>query len=192
LAGGLIEILDEKGLANRTVMGVSYGNWLNLGLSLVIVLIGYLLSVLLVRRLLPSLARRTATNLADRLLVAAGNLFDGLAIVLMLKFAANRLVFLPAGLKSWLNDAFFLVGLFLLVAILWRLIGLAVAWIEGRAVRKGYEKEANSLLKWVIWPVRLMMLLIAFSALLTHYAINVTGITIILGIIVLVVSLAAR
>lgn len=192
LTEGLVAVLNETGLPNQTLLGLSTVDWLNLGISLLLVLLGYLLGVWLIRRLLPRLAQRTATTVDDRLLSTAGAQILGLILIVTTGFALRRLVFLPAGLKRLLADGLFLLGLFFIAAILWRLIGLAADVIRVRAIKDGYEKEANSLLKWLVWPARAIVLLIALSALLTHYAINVTGITIILGIIVLIISLAAR
>jgi small-conductance mechanosensitive channel len=182
----------QTGMSNQTFLGLEYDDWLNLGFSLLIVLIGYLIGVWLIRRLLPRLVRRTATTLDDRLLGVAGKQFIWLFVLVALSFAVNRLVFLPAGLKSFLNDTFFVLAVFLVVIALWRLIGLATELLGDRAHKAGYKEVADSLIRWSILVARLVLLLLALSILLAHFGINIAGIAILLGLIGIVLSLAAR
>ena len=68
LAEGVAEILRETGLSGRTLLTLKYADWINLGISLLYVLAGYLIGTWLIHWLFPRLVRRTKTVLDDRLL----------------------------------------------------------------------------------------------------------------------------
>jgi hypothetical protein len=106
---GLIEreveaVTAETGLAWTYFLGLSTTDWINLGISLAAVVLGYLLGTLLIRRILPAVARRTPTELDDRFLDKIGSDLRWLLVVIVMNWGTRRLTFVNAGLKDLLSD----------------------------------------------------------------------------------------
>ena len=192
LAERISEIVQETGLSGRTLLWLGLADWVNLGFSLLFVLLGYLIGTWLIRRLLPRLVRRTETTLDDRLLETSGSELRWLVVVSILRFSTNRLNFINADIKTLLTDAYFLLILLLSVLIVWRLIRLAAEQAQDRADKAGYRKEAESLLTLLVWVLRLVLIIFAASLALGHFGVNITGFAVLLSIIGLALSLAAR
>ena len=100
IARGVEEVAVETGLAYTYFLGLATSDWMNLGISLLIVFLGYLASTLLIRRLLPLLTRRTPTGLDDRLLEKVGPDLRWLVVVFALQWATQRLTFVQANLST--------------------------------------------------------------------------------------------
>jgi small-conductance mechanosensitive channel len=185
-------VAQETGLTDTTLLGLSIVNWFNLGGSLLLVLAAYLLGTWMIRWLLPRLVARTKTDLDDRLLQVAGNDLRWLVVVLILRFATARLVFIGPRTQTFLGDVYFLLILLLSLIILWRLINLVAEELGKWAKKTGNQREAQSLIILIVWGLRLIVLIIALPITLNHFGIDVTGFTVLLGIIALAISLAGR
>jgi small-conductance mechanosensitive channel len=192
LAEGVSEVLQETGLSGKTLLWLPYADWINLGISLLFVLVAYLIGTWLIRWLFPRLVRRTKTVLDDQLLHVSGSELRWLAVVLILRSATNRLDFIRANVKTFMADIYFFLTLFLLLVILSRLINLAAKQAQDRAVKAGRQKEAESLITLAVWALRLVVIIVVISVSLTHFGVNITGFAVFLGIIGLALSLAGR
>ncbi|NIV38502.1 MAG: hypothetical protein GWN58_56535, partial [Anaerolineae bacterium] len=102
IARGVEEVAAETGLAYTYFLGLSTSDWINLGISLFIVVLGYLAGTVLIRRILPLITQRTPTGLDDRLLDKLGPDLRWLLVILTLRFATDRLTFISAGVKDWM------------------------------------------------------------------------------------------
>ena len=192
LAEGVAEILRETGLSGKTLLWLQYADWINLGISLLYVLAGYLIGTWLIRWLFPRLVRRTATVLDDNLLQTSGSVLRWLAVVLILSFSTNRLTFINVDTKTTLSDIYFSLTLILAVLILWRLIRLAAQQALDRAYKAGDRQQTESLITLSVWGLRLAVLILAVSFALAYFGVNITGFAVFLGILGLALSLAGR
>jgi len=192
LTESVSEVVQETGLSGKTLLWLGYADWINLGISLLFVLAGYVIGTWLIRWLFPRLVHRTKTVLDDQLLQASGDELRWLAVVLILRFATNRLNFIHANVKTFIADIYFFLTLFLLLVILGRLINLAAKQAEDRADKGGHQKEAESLVTLSVWVSRLVVIILAVSVSLTHFGVNITGFAVFLGIIGLALTLAGR
>ena len=189
---GLADMLQDAGLSQKTLLRLRYADWINLGISLLYVVIGYLVGTWVIRWLLPRLTHRTKTKLDEQLLQVSGNQVRWLVVAVILRMATNRLTFVHADTKTLLNDIYFSLIVILAVLILWRLIRLAAQEAVGRAVRRGQRNQSESLITLSVWALRLIVLIVATSLGLTHFGVNITGLAIVLGIIGMVLSLAGQ
>jgi len=192
LTEAVVEITQQTGLAGKTLLGLSFEDWFNLGLSLLIVLAAFLIGSWAIHWLFPRLVSRTKTDLDDRLLHVSGNELRWLVVVLILRFATDRLGFINTDLKTFLADVYFLLSLFLMIGILLRLINLSAQEAEARAKKAGRQQQSESLITLMAWSLRFFVIILAISVSLTHYGINITGFAVLLGIIGLAISLAGR
>ena len=127
------EIVTDLGLASKTFLGLTGEDWINLALSGLIVLAGYLVGSRLLFFLLEQLVRRTSTKFDDDFLRATGDEPKWLVVLVFTRFATMRLEFLGDELRTLLDDIFFGLGWFLVLAIVLRLVDFAVKWYQDRA-----------------------------------------------------------
>ena len=194
---GLIEreveaVTAETGLAWTYFLGLSTPDWINLGVSLVAVVLGYLLGTLLIRRILPAVARRTPTELDDRFLDKVGSDLRWLLVVIVMNWGTRRLTFVSPDLKDLMGDLYFLVGLAIALQAGWRLIDLAGQWYGERARSTGREEELAPLITLLTRIFRALLLVAGLTILLAHFGANTAALGVTLALTGLAISLGAR
>ena len=182
VASGAEESTAETGLAYTYVLGLSTSDWINLGISLLFVVLGYLVGTLLIRRILPPIARRTPTDLDDRLLEKLGPDLRWLLVVFALQFATDRLTFVGAGVKDLMADVYFFVGLAIVMQAGWRLIDLAGRWYGERSRGAGREEELAPIITLLARIFRIVLLVTGLVILLAHFGTNITALAVALGL----------
>jgi MscS family membrane protein len=113
-------------------------------------------------------------------------------VILTLNFATTRLIFVSAGLKALLNDAYFVIGLLLVVRIVFKLIDLAGDWVCERSRATGREEELEPLLVLLTRLGRVLVVVLGLTVLLSHFGVNVLAFATTLGLAGLAISLAAK
>ena len=193
-------VIDQKvtklaaraGLATAEFLGLSITDWVNLGISILWVLIGYLLGTWLIKGILPRVVRGTATELDDRLLAAVGKSIRWLVVLVVLQPATVRLTFLSAGLKTILGDVYFVLMAVLGFRIIWQVLEMAAQWYRDRAAQENREEQLSPMITLLVRLSQAILIVIAISILLSHFGINVTAFAAVLGIGGLALSLAAK
>jgi small-conductance mechanosensitive channel len=185
-------VAEKRGLAGESFLGLPVEDWISLGISLLIVLAGYLVGTLLIRRLLPRVVRRTGTELDDRLLQAVGPDLRRLVVVLALEFATRQLSFLSPELKTLFSDAYFVLALIMGARITWRLIDLADEWYRRRLAEEGRLDSLDAVLTLLVRLGRAVVGVVAISILLTHFGVNITAFAAALAVGGLALALAAK
>ncbi len=186
------KLVARAGLARTKVLGLAVTEWLSLAGSLLLVLAGYLIGTWLIRRVLLRIVRRTPTEFDDRFLAAVGGDVRWLVVLLTLYFATVRLAFVSAGLKTFLKDAYFVIGLLLVVRIVFRLIDLADGWARDHSREVGREGELEPLIVLLTRLGRVVVAVLGLSVLLSYFGVNVTAFATALGLGGLAISLAAK
>jgi len=186
------QFTQATGLAWTSFLGLGADDWINLGVSLLYILLGYLVGTWLSRGLLRWIARRTSTEFGDLFLEAIGPRLRWLVVVLVLSFATKRLTFLDVELKTTLNDVYFVLILVLSTLILWSLINLGHDWYRAKLKEAGRVDELDPVLLLLTRMGHILLVIIGASILLSHFGINVTALVTALGIGGLALSLAAK
>ena len=192
LAEEVSRIAGEWGLAGETYLGLTVEDWINLGVSLLIVLAGYLVGTWAIRRALRQVVKRTTTKLDDRLLRAAGPEVRWLVVLLSFQFATARLTFVDAWLKMVLSDVYFVLSLIVAFRIVWHLIDLVDTEATQRSTEAGRGDELAPLITLSVRMLRVVIGVIFIAILLSHFGIDVLVLTAALGIGGLALSLAAK
>jgi MscS family membrane protein len=192
VAQAVNQFTQATGLTWRSFLGLAAEDWINLVISLVLVLIGYGIGVLLTRVLLRWIARRTSAQVGEAITKAIGPRLRWLVLILVLSFAARRLTFLSVELKTTLGDVFFALGMILSTLILWSLIDLAYDWQHAALKKAGRVDELDPVLILFTRMGRIVLVALALSILLSYFGINVTALAAALGIGGLALSLAAQ
>jgi len=186
------EVVEAAGLSQTSFLGLRVVQWISLGISLLYVLAAYLIGKGLARLILPAIVRRTQGQLDEGLLVAT---FDGLRwflVILVLRVATNRLIFVPASVKRSLEDVYFILQLFLVARIVFKLIDLAGGWARQRMTRAGREAELDRVTVLIARMTRIVTTVVALIILLSHFGVDVTALGAALGLGGIAFTLAAQ
>ena len=186
------DLTRRAGLAQTTLLGISVSDWVNLGISLLLVLVGYLIGTWLIRSVLHRAVQRTTTEFDDRLLLAIGSNLRWLVVLITLHFTTLRLTFVNAQVKSVLNDVYFVAGLLLTAAVIIQLIDMAGNWTRERALEEGREGQLEPLILLLTRVGWVLVVMLGVFVLLSHFGVNITGLAAMLGIGGLALSLAAQ
>lgn len=189
---GVSRVVSELGVDEQTFLGLGIDDWIILGVSLLVVLAGYLIGTWLIRRALPRAVARTPTELDDSLLEASGSELRWLVVLLALRLATIRLTFVGVVLKTALIDVYFILALFFLLRIGWHLVELADQVISQKVSQAEREDELAPLIKLLILLGRILVILAGVIVLLSHFGVDVAIFAIIIGLSGLALSLAAR
>ena len=162
-------IAVETGLEDETIIGLGVEDWINLGISVLLVAFGYLAGTWIIRRVLPRAVKRTTIELDDRLLAASGPELRWIVVVVALFFATTRLSFVSPWLKAALADAYFLLLLYFSLRITWHLIELAYQEAERRASTADREDELLPLITLVMQLSRVVVVVVGISMALSRF-----------------------
>jgi len=192
LSQEVAQLATRAGFYQAEFLGIKAIDWINLGISLVIVLFGYLLGTWLIRRVLPRVVKRTPSTFDDQLLDRVGPELRWIVVLVVLNYSTTRLVFLAAPVKTVLSDIYFVIGLAISVRIVFRLIDLADAWYRDHPAREGRLDGLDPLLTLMVRLGRVLVGVVGLIILLSHFGINVSAFAAALGLGGLAFSLAAR
>ncbi|MFC1997095.1 mechanosensitive ion channel family protein [Chloroflexota bacterium] len=185
-------IVTEIGVDEQIFLGLGIDDWIILGVSLLVVLAGYIVGTWLIRRALPRAVARTSTELDDRLLEAAGPELRWLVVLFALRLATIRLTFIGALLKTALVDFYFILTLFFFLRIIWHLVELANQLFSQKVIESGREDELAPLVKLVVLMGQIIIILVGGTFLLSHFGVDVAPFATIIGFSGLALSLAAK
>ena len=187
----IVDITKALGLTGTSFLGLTVPDWVNVAISVLIVLIGYQVGHRVLRSLLRRLVRRTATRLDDEFLEAAQREVRWLVLLVSVWVATMRLGFLSDDLRRFLGDLYFTAGLAICTLILSKLVDSGA-----ESFLAGLEEEDRARLNPMVTVLRrialVVVLLFAASVFFSHLGINITIVAGALGIGGLALSLAAQ
>jgi len=177
-------------------LGLTADQWIDLGLSLLLVagtvVIGRWLVNFLLGRLAGRLARRTGTSLDDVILTAVRLPLYWFLIVLALKTAVGRLDFVPNSWDQSLDDLFFVLNAAVGFIFLGRLVHNLFIWY-GREMAVRTETDLDEQLMPFFRRVALIILgIIGIITLLGHFDVDASALVTTLGVGSLAIALAAQ
>jgi small-conductance mechanosensitive channel len=192
IAEEVADLTASLGLDQRSFLGLTTNEWINLWISILVSLLAYLLGTWVVKRLLPRLARRSASDFDERFLEAIGPDLRWLLVLAILYIATRQLAFVSAEVKAILADLFFVLGLFVGVHIVWELVDLAEQWTREWLAKEDREEGLSPVITLLTRLIRVIIVVAGGSMLLSYFGINVTAFAAALGLGGLAISLAAR
>lgn len=195
--GPVDEIIEElvvsAGLGRTTFLGLTVDEWLNLVVSVIIILFGYTLGDVLVKSFLRKLVSRTSTDFDDAFLKKIGGELRWLITTFTIKYAIARLTFFSDSLIIFLNDAIFVIFIILITRMIWKLLEFALDYYVIRfEVDVETHPGRNTLLNLFRRLGQVLIVVVFTVVLLDHFGINVTGLAAALGLAGLAFSLAAQ
>ncbi|MDP6793297.1 MAG: mechanosensitive ion channel [Anaerolineales bacterium] len=177
-------------------MGLDTTQWLNIGLSLLVLLLGPTVGRRLMSawlgRIVHAIVGRTETTLDDALLPAARMPLHMLLFVAAAHWALTRITFLPPATLPFWRQFFFLAYLTLAVALGWRLVTSFFEWYSDNRADRADTKLATQALPLLRRLVLAIVSGIALIILLGRFNVDVSALVATLGIGSLAIALAAQ
>ncbi len=173
-------------------LGLTGTDWINLGISWLIVLAGYGIGGIVARVIVPRLTRRVPQPFDQELRGVVSPKIRQLFGLFGLWFGTQRLDFLSFELKFFLYDVYFVIGLIISTQIGLKLIDVAAHYYTDRIEppeRKAEMTPIISLLSRLGYAVAIVL---AIAAGLDRFGINITALAAALGIAGLGFALAAQ
>ena len=182
----------STGLHRQVIFGLTGEDWINLGISLVIVLLGTILITRIVHALLRWITRFTPGVRDDEFVAAVKNQINLFIGVLIFDFATRRLPFIPFHWKATLNQLYFALYVLAITWILWKFIDLVFTWHQNDTVPEGEVDTSESLrilFKRLLYGLLVIM---AITVILNNFGVNVTILLAVLIIGLIAFFLAAQ
>lgn len=177
-------------------LGLTDVQWLNIGISLVIVIATLLLGRWIIKLILDRgvgrIVRKTNTSLDDMLIDTFRAPLYMLGVVLAFDIALDRLNFLPETWGDWLGDLFYILYFVIGLLFAWRFVLNFFDWY-GREIAVKTETDLDEQLFPFFRRVALIVLgSIAIITLLGHFDVDISAMVATLGIGSLAIALAAQ
>jgi small-conductance mechanosensitive channel len=185
-------IAEATGAADAYFLGLSIEDWINLAISALIVLIGAYFGGRLVMWVLRRVVKRTTTEYDEAFLNAIKGQVMWLMGMVAAQFATTRLVFLSAEFKEWLDRIYFVLYVWIILSVLWKLVEFSSDWYREKIATEEKTGKADVLIPVVNRVAKAVILAIGFIIVLDRFGVNVTSLVAVLGIGGLALSLAAQ
>ena len=187
-----MDIAEAAHLQDFTFLGLTGTDWINLVMSLLIVLLGYVIGSITARLINQWAGGYLKDDHTKALFTKVTNMLRWLIVLLALQFATIRLIFLNAPLKNALLSIYFVTAVLLATRGVWYLIDIAEAKLRLHLSETGREQDLSPALILGVRLLRVVLVLIATTIILSHFGINMTAFAALLGLSGLAFSLAAR
>lgn len=187
-------VAEATNLDQITVLGLTGEDWINVLVSALTILLGYLIASLIFRRLLQWLVRKTSTDFDDKFLETIQGPLRFFVLVFFVQLSVLRLTFLNEDLVRFFSNLFFLLYLTTLFWIIWRLIGFSIEWYHLHATPKDADQAVRieKILPLVRRILYAILIIIVITMALSYWNVNITALIAIIGIGGLAISLAAQ
>jgi small-conductance mechanosensitive channel len=185
-------LVEDSAVEDLSFLGLTSEDWINLVISLLVVLAGYVVAGWLIGVALRWLVQRSDIEVADVILKKFSGQLRWLVVILLAAFATFRLVFLSEAAIRLFRAMYFSIFLWTVFYVLWELIDYAVQLYEEQIESQHGDTKYESMLPLVKKVTRFMLLMVAVIVWLDSFGVNVTALIAALGIAGLALSLAAQ
>jgi small-conductance mechanosensitive channel len=186
------QLTASLGLAGKTFLGLSADDWINLAISIVIVVAGYFLGFRLLVWLLKWYARRTSRDYDESILKELSPDLKLLLLVFFTRFAVLRLDFLSDGFRTIADDVFFIMVLVLVSIIAIKLINFSLNHYITSKDREYDPEKLDPLVTTIQRVSDFAVLIIVGSIGASHFGIGASALAVALIIFSLILYLGAR
>jgi len=184
--------MSEAGLAGRPFLGLRVEDWINIGISGLIILVGYFLFIKLMVRLSRWIVKRSASEVDDEILTLIAKYLNWLLWLLLIRFSVLRLDFISEELRTNLNDIFFVLVIGIVAIIAWDIIRFFTIRYEQNLKSANDQRKLSPIIITVQRLALSVVLIVALSLLLTHFGLDISIVAVILIIAGFVISFGAQ
>lgn len=190
--GTVQQVVKATNLEQTHILGLSAADWINLGISLLLVFLTITLIARLIFFILMKIARRTATPYDEKYLAAIRPYVRWLFGVFIMYIATTRLQFLSPAFKQWLGQIYYAVVVALVVIGLWKLVDIFILWYQEKYTDHEERSGKEAVLLLGERTVRTLIVLVGVIITLDHVGFNISALVTAIGIGGLALSLAAQ
>ncbi len=183
---------NQTGLAGRAFLGLSVENWINIGVSALIILVGYIVFATVLKRFSRWAVSRTQAQIDDDVLAYISKYINWLLLVLLVRYAILRLDFLGDSFRTLLQDVFSIVIVVLAIFIGFDLIQFFVNRYEEGLKNADDQRKLAPVIVTAKRVAQSIVLIIAVSIILIHFGFEISIIAAILIIAGFVISFGAQ
>jgi len=169
------QLTTSLGLEGETFLGLTADDWFSLAFSALVVALGYFLGFKLLVWLLKWIAQRTSRKFNETILKELEPNLKLLLLVFFTNFAVMRLDFLSQGLRTALDDIFFVIGLVLLTIVAIQVISYYIYRVKNAKDEKGDLNRLDPALNAIQRISDLAVIVIAASFGLSHFGIGASA-----------------
>jgi small-conductance mechanosensitive channel len=186
------QVVDATNLYQTRFLSLSVADWINLGISLAVVILMMALISRLIIVVLMKIARRSATQYDVIYLKAIQPILRWLLNILILYFATARLQFLSPVLKQWLGQIYIAIIIVLAAICLWKLADIIRLWYQEKTAHLAERNRNDAAVSLGEVAIRAVILVVGLGLILSHFGVNISALWTAIGIGGLALSLAAQ
>jgi small-conductance mechanosensitive channel len=187
------EIATETGLDDMSFLGLSVTDWIDLAISILILVLFVYIGLKLLIALLKAVVRRTKTSFDNEFLEYIERELRWLIVILVASQAVVlRLDFLSDRTRLLLEDIFYLLALGVFYIIVLRLIHFTTVWYRGKKLSLNQREQLEPFIEMVKRLGYLLASMLALSAVLSHFGVEITMISAIILFTGVILVLGAR
>ena len=186
------EFTAAAGIADETFLGLSTTDWINIALSALIMLFGYLLGGRMLTRGLHWVVRRTDITSDDELMNQIGQELNWFVLLVFARFAVMRLDFITGWFRRLLDDLFFVSLLLAATLIALKLVNFALRAYMANHAEKAETVRLDAMLTLVRRLSYFFVLVTAMSIGMEHFGLSVSVLTAVLLVFGVIVGLGAK
>lgn len=177
-------------------LGLLIAEWVEIGQSLAILVVGILLGRWLIRLLidrgLKRLAEGTRSSLDNMLLSLLRPALSWIFYLALFRYAVSRLTVLPPGIEAALPDLFFFLNWLVVVMLLWRTVGEVIPWYGAELIGDGEGPIDHHWLPFLQRTIQILIAAVGLITLFERFEIDISAMVTTLGIGSLAIALAAK
>lgn len=186
------QVVEATNLENTRFLGLAVADWINLGISILLVFLTLTLIARLIFFVLMKIARRTATPYDEQYLRSIRPFLRWLFGVIVLYIATARLQFLSPMFKQWLGQIYYAIIVALVVIGLWKLVDIFTLWYQEKVAVQAERSGKEAVLLLGERAVRTLVVLVGLLFVMDHFGFNISALLTAIGIGGLALSLAAQ
>ena len=181
----IAEMAVTTGLNQEIFLGLTGEDWVNIGVSVIIFVVGVLIISWIIRFVIGRIVRATPGTHDDQFYAAIKTQINILIGILLLDYATDRLVFVPVEVKEALNQIYFASAVITVAYMIWKLIDLLFIWQSEKYVLDEKVDHRAAVRFLIRRFLRGVVVIFTIIIVLSNYGINPTFIlTIIFGVVV--------
>lgn len=188
----IAEFTKKRGIQNIEFLGLSVEDWINLSLSILIGLAGYIIGTWLIRRALPRIFKKNNIKFGNEIIDAVGEDIRWIVVLFTLNYSVTRLTFISAEIKIAITDIFFVLMLVFVARGTFKLIDLAKYYYTEKSKDDQHDEEMLPIITLTARIAKVIAIVLVATILLSYFGINITGLLTVLGLGGLAISLAAQ
>jgi len=186
------DIASATGLYQKTIFWVKVEDWMNLLVSIGLILIFGFIFSRLANFFLKKVVFKTESEHDDAFVEVIRKQINIIFITIGIQMGTLRLPFIGAEIKQSLNQIYIAIYVFAATVIVWRLLDSLVEWYQKEVEP---ERDANQTDTFLLLLQRIARVILVFMSaimLLSLYNVNVNALIAALGVGGLALSLAAQ